>query len=125
MENNTIVSFLIDYFKEKTSHKNPITNQSIDILLQENMKTKELGQANVRGLIHYIRVNFSIKNEEGEEGWICGTSDGYYLSYDPIHIMNHLERFDSKIHKMMLVRKKGYKILENKVYYRQSKLQFE
>lgn len=124
MENN-VLTYLIDYFKHKTSAKKPITNAEIDVLLQNEVKTKEIGQGGIRALIHYIRTNVSIKNEAGEEGWVCGSSDGYYLSFDPIHILTHLESFDGKIQKMMLVRKKGYEILERKVYYRQSKIDFK
>jgi hypothetical protein len=123
MENN-VLAYIVDYFKEKTSHKKQINNQEIDILLQTNMKTKPIGEGGIRALIHYIRINISINNEQGEQGWICGSGEGYYLTFDPIHILAHLERFDSKISKMMLVRNKGYEILEKKVYYKQQKIQF-
>lgn len=123
MENN-ILNYLVDFFKEKSSHKKQINNQEIDHLLQTNLGIKPIGDGGIRALIHYIRINVSIKNEDGDEGWIVGSSDGYYLTFDPIHILTHLERFDSKISKMMLVRNKGYALLEKKVYYKQQKLQF-
>ena len=123
MENN-ILSYLVDFFKEKTSHKKQINNQEIDHLLQTNLEIKPIGEGGIRALIHYIRMNVTITNKEGEEGWICGSSDGYYITFDPIHILTHLERFDSKIRKMMLIRNKGYALLEKKVYYKQQKLQF-
>lgn len=123
MENN-ILNYLVDFFKEKTSHKKQINNQEIDHLLQTNLEIKPIGEGGIRALIHYIRMNVTIKNEQGDEGWIVGSSDGYYLTFDPIHIMTHLERFDGKISKMMLIRNKGYALLNRKVYYKQQKLQF-
>jgi len=123
MENN-VLSYLIDFFKEKTSHKKQINNQEIDHLLQTNLEIKPIGEGGIRALIHYIRMNVNIKNESGDEGWVCGSSDGYYLTFDPIHILTHLQSFDGKISKMMLIRNKGYALLEKKVYYKQQKLQF-
>jgi hypothetical protein len=123
MENN-VLSYLIDFFKEKTSHKKQINNQEIDHLLQTNLEIKPIGEGGIRALIHYIRMNVTIKNESGDEGWVCGSSDGYYLTFDPIHILTHLQSFDGKISKMMLIRNKGYALLEKKVYYKQQKLQF-
>ena len=123
MENN-VLSYLIDFFKEKTSHKKQINNQEIDHLLQTNLEIKPIGEGGIRALIHYIRMNVTIKNENGDEGWVCGSSDGYYLTFDPIHILTHLQSFDGKISKMMLIRNKGYALLEKKVYYKQQKLQF-
>lgn len=124
MESN-LVAFLVDYMKKKTSPKKPITNNEIDFMLQNELGTKPIADAGIRALIHYIRVNVPIKNENNEEGWICASADGYYLTFDPIHILQHLESYEGKIHKMMLVRKKGYEILERKVYYKQSKIKFE
>jgi hypothetical protein len=123
MENN-VVSYLIDFFKEKSSYKKQINNQEIDHLLQTNLEIKPIGEGGIRALIHYIRMNITITNEEGDEGWIVGSSDGYYLTFDPIHILSHLDRFDGKIRKMMLIRNKGYALLDKKVYYKQQKLQF-
>jgi hypothetical protein len=123
MENN-IVSYLIDFFKTKTSHKKQISNHEIDHALQTNLEIKPIGEGGIRALIHYIRMNVTITNEEGEEGWVVGSSDGYYLTFDPIHIMAHLDRFDGKIRKMMLIRNKGYALLDKKVYYKQQKLNF-
>ena len=123
MENN-VVSYLIDFFKEKSSYKKQINNQEIDHLLQTNLEIKPIGEGGIRALIHYIRMNINITNKEGDEGWIVGSSDGYYLTFDPIHILTHLDRFDGKIRKMMLIRNKGYALLDKKVYYKQQKLQF-
>jgi len=123
MENN-VVSYLIDFFKEKSSYKKQINNQEIDHLLQINLEIKAIGEGGIRALIHYIRMNITITNDDGDEGWIVGSSDGYYLTFDPIHILTHLDRFDGKIRKMMLIRNKGYALLDKKVYYKQQKLQF-
>jgi hypothetical protein len=123
MENN-VVSYLIDFFKEKSSYKKQINNQEIDHLLQTNLEVKPIGEGGIRALIHYIRMNITITNKDGDEGWIVGSSDGYYLTFDPIHILTHLDRFDGKIRKMMLIRNKGYALLDKKVYYKQQKLQF-
>ena len=123
MENN-VVSYLIDFFKEKSSYKKQINNQEIDHLLQTNLEIKPIGEGGIRALIHYIRMNINITNKDGDEGWIVGSSDGYYLTFDPIHILTHLDRFDGKIRKMMLIRNKGYALLDKKVYYKQQKLQF-
>jgi len=123
MENNVMI-FLANYLKENTSNTKVINNQEIDHLLQTRLEMKPVGEVKIRALIHYMRVNMKIKNDAGEEGWICADSDGYYLSFNPIHIMKHLERHDGKIEKMMLVRQKGYDVLKNKVFYRQSRIKF-
>ena len=107
------------------SKKKQITNQKLDELLQLELGTNPMSEGGIRALIHYMRVNVNIENEEGEKGWICGTSDGYYLTYNAIDILAHLNQFEGKIRKMMLVHKKGMSMLVDKIYYKQSSMDFK
>ena len=120
-----VTDFVVENFKNKTSKKKQITNQSLDELLQLELGTKAFSEGGIRALIHYIRVNISIENAEGDKGWICGTSDGYYLTYNAVDILTHLNQFEGKIRKMMLVHKRGMSILSNKIYFLQQELQFK
>jgi hypothetical protein len=119
-----ITDFVVDYFKSKTKKNKQITNQELDILLQTELNVRPLSEGGIRALIHYIRVHIIIENEEGEKGWICGTSDGYYLTYNPIDILTHLNQFEGKIRKMMLVHKRGMSMLVDKIYYKQAEMNF-
>ena len=76
-------------------------------------------------MIHQIRVHNPIHNEDGQVGWVCGNSDGYFLSYNAIDILTHLNSFEGKIRKMMVVHKKGMETLKNKIYYMQTSLKLE
>lgn len=120
-----ITDFVVDYLKSKTSKKRQITNQELDELLQLQLGTTAFSEAGIRALIHYIRVHITIENEQGEKGWICGTTDGYYLSYNAVDILTHLNQFEGKIRKMMLVHKKGMSMLVDKIYYKQAEMQFK
>lgn len=120
-----ITDFVVDYFKAKTSKKKQITNQELDELLQLQLGTTAFSDAGIRALVHYIRVHITIENEEGEKGWICGTTDGYYLTYNAVDILTHLNQFEGKIRKMMLVHKKGMSMLVDKIYYKQAEMQFK
>jgi hypothetical protein len=122
--NNIVLDFAVDYFKNKTSRRKVVKNQELDAIIQENLGTNPLHESGVRSLIHYIRLNVNFENEEGEKGWICGMSDGYYLSYNAMEILSHLESFEGKIQKMMKIHQKGMSILVNKIYYKQQKLKF-
>lgn len=125
MNNNTI-DYLIDYFKFNTSKKKPITNQQIDLLLQTSLGLKPIGDGGIRALIHEIRKNYEIYDDEtNERGWVCGNSDGYYLTYNPHDILDHMNQFEGKIRKMMMIHRKGMEVLVNKIYYKQSSLKFE
>jgi hypothetical protein len=119
-----ITDFVVDYFKKKTKKNKQITNQELDILLQTDLGVRPLSEGGIRALVHYIRVNIVIENEEGEKGWICGTSDGYYLTYNAIDILTHLNQFEGKIRKMMLVHKRGMSMLVDKIYYKQAEMNF-
>lgn len=119
-----IVDYLVLHFKTKTSKRKQINNQRLDSLLQSDLGLKPIGDGGIRAMIHYLRVNVVIENEQGEKGWICATSDGYYLTYNAIDILTHLNQFESKIRKMMLVHKKGMAMLVDKVYYKQSQMEF-
>jgi len=119
-----IVDYLVDYFKTKTSKRKQINNQHLDALLQADLGLNAIGDGGIRAMIHYLRVNVVIENEEGEKGWICASSDGYYLTYNAVDILVHLNQFESKIRKMMLVHKKGMAMLVDKVYYKQSQMEF-
>jgi hypothetical protein len=111
---------------KKTNKKKTMRNEEIDTLIQKECGLKKsLTEPKVRECIHYIRLFYEIKNDKGELGWICGTSDGYYISYTPNEILSHLESFEGKIRKMMLIHKKGMSILQDKIYYRQSKLKLD
>ena len=119
-----ITDFVVGYFKNKTKKKKQVTNVELDNLLQKELNLKPFSDGGIRGLIHYIRVNIVIENEEGEKGWICGTPEGYYLTYNPIDILIHLNQFESRIRKMMLVHKRGMSMLVDKIYYKQSEMKF-
>jgi hypothetical protein len=119
-----ITDFVVDYFKKKTSKKKQITNVVLDELLQLELGTTAFSESGIRGLIHHIRVHIVIENEEGEKGWICGSHDGYYLSYNAVDILAHLTQFEGKINKMMLVHKKGMSMLVDKIYYKQAQMDF-
>jgi hypothetical protein len=120
-----ITDFVVDYFKAKTSKKKQITNQQLDELIQLELGTTPFSEGGIRALIHYIRVHIVIENEEGEKGWICGTADGYYLTYNAVDILTHLNQFEGKIRKMMLVHKRGMSMLVDKIYYKQAEMQFK
>lgn len=120
-----VTDFVVSYLKENTSKKKQITNQQLDDLLQLQLGTTAFSDGGIRALIHYIRVHITIENEQGEKGWICGTTDGYYLTYNAVDILTHLNRFESNIRKMMLVHKKGMSILVDKIYYKQAEIQFK
>lgn len=120
-----VTDFVVNYFKEKTSKRKQITNQKLDELLQVELGTNPMSEGGIRALIHHLRVHVNIENESGEKGWICGTSDGYYLTYNPIDILSHLNQFEGKIRKMMLVHKKGMSMLVDKIYYKQTSMDFK
>jgi len=125
MNNNTI-DYLLDYFKYNTSKKKPITNQRIDQLLQSNLGMKPIGEGGIRALIHEIRKNYSIFNDDTKErGWVCGGNDGYYITYNGHDILEHMNQFEGKIRKMMVIHRKGMEILMDKIYYKQATLKFE
>ena len=119
-----IVDFVVDYFKNKTSRKKQINNQDLDALLQLELGTNPFHDSGIRALIHYLRVKVPIENESGDKGWICASSDGYYLTYNPIDILTHLQQFEGKIRKMMLVHRKGMSMLVDKIYYKQQEIDF-
>jgi hypothetical protein len=125
MNNNTI-DYLIDYFKFNTSKKKPITNERIDQLLQSNLGIKPIGDGGIRALIHEIRKNYPIVHDDTKErGWVCGGNDGYYITYNAHDILDHMNQFEGKIRKMMVIHRKGMEILMDKIYYKQSTLKFE
>jgi len=117
-----ITDYVVEYFKSMTSKKKQVNNQTLDEVLQRNLGIKSFTPSGIRSLIHFIRLNIIIENEKGEKGWICGTSEGYYLSYNAVHILEHLNQFESKIRKMMLIHKKGMSMLVDKIYYKQQEL---
>jgi hypothetical protein len=119
-----ITDFVVAYFKQKTTKKKQITNRQLDEVLVNELGVKQFADADIRALIHYIRVHIIIENEEGEKGWICGTSDGYYLTYNAVDILTHLNQFESKIRKMMLVHRRGMSMLVDKIYYKQQEINF-
>lgn len=125
MIDSQITDYVIGYFKEKTNRRKMITNQQLDLLLQQDLGCRAFSDGGIRALIHQIRVHNVIRNQEGEVGWICGTHDGYYLSYNAIDILTHLNQFEGKIRKMMVVHKKGMETLKNKIYYMQSTLKLD
>jgi hypothetical protein len=120
-----ITDFVVEHFKNNTSKKKQITNQNLDELLQLSLGVTQFSDAGIRALIHHIRVHITIENEQGEKGWICGTVDGYYLTYNAIDILTHLNQFEGKIRKMMVVHKKGMSMLVDKIFYKQQELNFK
>ena len=120
-----VTDFVIDYMKRHTNSRKPITNQKLDLLLQTELGCTQFHESGIRALIHYIRLHVDIVNENQEKGWICGVSDGYYLSYNAVHILTHLQAFEGKIRKMMLVHERGMSLLVNKLYYKQAEFDFK
>jgi hypothetical protein len=120
-----ITDFVVEHFKINTSKKKQITNQKLDELLQISLGITPFSEGGIRALIHYIRVHITIENEQGEKGWICGTADGYYLTYNAIDILTHLNQFEGKIRKMMTVHKRGMSMLVDKIFYKQQELNFK
>ena len=125
MLDRVILEFTIDYFKANTNKKQPITNQKLDQVLQDGMGCRPFSEGGIRALIHQIRVQCRITDGNENVGWICGNSDGYYLSYSALDILTHLTQFEGKIRKMMKVHKKGMETLMNKMYYTQTELEFK
>lgn len=119
-----IVDFVIDYFKKNTSKRKVITNTNLDLLLQREMGCRPFHEGGIRELIHQIRVHNTIKDDNGEVGWICGRADGYFLSYNAIDILTHLNKFEGNIRSMMSVHQKGMETLKNKIYHKQTTLKF-
>ena len=119
-----IIDYAVDYFKTSTSKKKQIKNQELDQILQIQLGITPLSEGGIRGLIHEIRKNVSIENEEGSKGWICGSSDGYYLSYNPLDILTHLMQYEGKINKMKTIHQKGMELLRTKIYYSQQEINF-
>ena len=119
-----IIDYAVDYFKESTSKKKQIKNQELDQLLQLQLNINPLSDSGIRGLIHEIRRDVVIENEEGDKGWICGSSDGYYLSYNAIDILTHLMGYEGKINKMKMIHKRGMDMLKDKIYYKQQEINF-
>jgi len=119
-----ITDFAVDYFKTKTSKAKPITNQELDFLLQKELGIRSLSDSGIRALIHHIRVNVPIRNEDDEQGWICASADGYYLSYNGVDILTHLQSVNGKINKMSMMLMRGKSVLDEKIYFKQSKLEF-
>lgn len=120
---NKMLEYCIDYLKENTSFNKQVINADLDIILQEEFSLRSpLGDGKIREIIHDIRIHYNIENEVGESGWICGTSDGYFISYNPYHISKHLQSFEGKINKMKMVLSKGESVLKFKLYYKQSEL---
>jgi hypothetical protein len=120
-----IIEFVIEYLKKNASKKNPITNQQLDSQIQIafNLK-KPLGDGHIRAIVHDIRRFSDITNKKGEKGWVCGNVNGYFVSYNAYDILEHLNNFEGKIRKMTFVHQEGMKLLVNKMYYKQGKLNF-
>jgi len=119
-----IVDYVVEHFKKNTSKKRLINNQQLDLLMQTDLNTTAFHDSGIRALVHYLRVNVDITNESGEKGWICATTDGYYLSYNANDILMHLTSFEGKIAKMRRVHNKGLQVLMDKIYYKQQELNF-
>jgi hypothetical protein len=123
LENGSLVDYTIEYLKMTTSIGKQITNNSLDGVLQSAFGlSKPLGDGKIREIIHIIRTNHTIYNEEKQLGWICGTHDGYYVTYNPYEIIKSIRSFEGKIRKMNLVVQKGYETLFTKTYYKQGSL---
>ena len=118
-----ILEYTIQYLKENTTITKQIINADLDHILQNKFNLNyPLGDKKIRDIIHDIRVYYNIENEQGESGWICGSYQGYFISYNPYHISEHLQQFEGKINKMKMVLFKGESVLKFKLYYKQSEL---
>ena len=118
-----ILEYTIEYLKENTSINKQIINADLDHILQNKFNLNyPIHDKGIRDIIHDIRVYYNIENEKGESGWVCGSHDGYFVSYNPYHISKHLQQFEGKINKMRMVLSKGESVLKYKLYYKQSKL---
>lgn len=118
---NAIIEYALESLRN-TNVKKTLNNYELDSILQLGLNIPALGDGKVRAIIHEIRTKEIILNDNNEEGWICGGHDGYWLTYNPYEILKHLEQFEGKIKKMMLVHRIGMKKLTDKLYYKQLEL---
>jgi hypothetical protein len=121
---NIIMTTMLEKLK-MTTKNNQVTNSELDAYIQNKLETKPVSEGGIRAYIHHIRLHVDITNDKGHKGWVCGTSDGYYVTYNPYEILDHLRSFEGKINKMMQVHRKGMSILMDKVYYKQQKFEFD
>jgi hypothetical protein len=118
-----MLKYTIEYLKDNTSINKQIINNDLDLILQNKFNLNcALGDKRIREIIHDIRIYYNIENKKGESGWICGSHDGYFISYNPYEISKHLQQFEGKINKMKMVLSKGESVLKFKLYYKQSEL---
>jgi len=124
MNNPTLESYLLSYLMENTSTRKKVTSEVLFKYLKSNKlisaKWKNDGSI-IRGLVHKVRLEHPIyKNDQ--IGWVCGGQNGYWVSYSPFEIKDHLDSFFAKIGKMMKVYMKGQEVLNSKVFMQQGKL---
>lgn len=117
-----ITKFVFDYLIKNTNESKKIINRDLDSIVQLQFNCHPLSEGRVRGIIHEIRTQMPILREDGVTGWVCGDSEGYYVSYNPYRILEHLNQFNGKIMKMQLVYRKGMQVLSDKIFYKQLEL---
>jgi hypothetical protein len=110
------VEFIYDYLIKNSSTRQRIVNQKLGKKLRDafNMKT-HVHESFVRKCINHIRTKMNIINQTGDLGWVCGDSDGYWISFNADEIQAHLYSFQGKILKMMTVHQKGQDVLMGKM----------
>lgn len=114
--NQIAVEFLYDYLITNSSTKERIVNQKLAKILKKEFNMKShVHESFIRKCINTIRTKMTIINQVGDLGWVCGDSDGYWVSYNADEIQAHLFAFNGKILKMLAVHQKGQEVLMGKI----------
>ena len=114
--NQIAVEFLYDYLITNSSTKERLVNQKLAKILKKEFNMKShVHESFIRKCINTIRTKMTIINQSGDLGWVCGDSDGYWVSYNADEIQAHLFAFNGKILKMLAVHQKGQEVLMGKI----------
>lgn len=114
--NQIAVEFVYDYLIKNSSTRKRIVNQKLAKALKKEFDMKShVHESFIRKCINTIRTKMTIVSEYGELGWVCGDSDGYWVSFNADEIQAHLYSFNGKILKMLAVHQKGQEVLMGKI----------
>lgn len=114
------VEFIYDYLMKNSSTRERIVNQKLAKVMKKHFEMKgHVHESFIRKCINTIRTKMNIISSTGDLGWVCGDSDGYWVSYNADEIQAHLYSFNGKILKMLAVHQKGQEVLMGKIRTRQ------
>jgi len=88
-EKKLVVPLLIKRIRKAQKQKQEITNVHLCHSLAKHHGIK-IQAATVRKLLHYIRVNHLMRN-------LIATSKGYFISKDPIKLINYVKSLQKRI----------------------------